>query len=175
MAAYPQELEREVALRDGSRILVRPIRPEDADMELAFVEGLSPQSRYFRFMDTLRTLTPAMLRRFTHIDYDRHMALIAVSGEGADAVEVGVCRYVRLSSGDAAEFAIVIADAWQGRGLGRVLIHALMDVARSRGLKTLYGDVLATNPKMLKLMSRLGFSVELCEDDPMLRRVVMEL
>lgn len=172
MPAYPSKLERWVELPDGARVLLRPIRPDDADMEQAFVRGLSAESRYFRFMDTLRELTPEMLRRFTEIDYDRHMALIAVA---PGPVEVGVARYIAGHSGTTCEFALVVADAWQGRGLGRRLMSALIDAARAHGLLTMFGDVLLANHAMLRLMRRMGFVLESSPDDPMLRRVVLDL
>lgn len=175
MADYPSELERIVQLPDGTQVLIRPIRPSDADIEQAFVRGLSAESRYFRFMDTLRELTPAMLRQFTEIDYDRHMALIAVL-EGPDGpVEIGVARYIAGSTGTTCEFALVVADAWQGRGLGRRLMGALIDAARAHGLATMFGDVMASNHGMLHLMKRIGFALESSPDDPHLCRVLLDL
>jgi acetyltransferase len=173
---YPAYLERELQLADGSALKLRPIRPEDAQMEIAFVDRLSEASRYFRFMGALRELTPAMLARFTQIDYDREMALVALSATStAEEEEVGVARYVINPDGISAEFAIVVADDWQGRGLGSRLLQALAEVAKMRGLRSLVGYVLAQNGAMLGLVSRLGFRVEADPHDPGIRRAVLDL
>jgi acetyltransferase len=175
MGLYPQELERVVTLPDGVTVTIRPIRPADRAIEQAFVQGLSPESRYFRFLDTLTELSPQMLQHFTDIDYQRHMALIAVAEADGAQVEVGVTRYVVTEPGETCEFAIVVADRWQGRGLGACLLQALIEVARARGLKTMYGEVLASNSSMLKFVSRMGFRIEPHDEDRQLRRAVLEL
>jgi acetyltransferase len=115
---------------------VRPIRPEDAALERRFVNGLSEQSRYFRFFYRLHELTPQMLARFTQVDYDREMALVAVAPDpGAPEGErfVGVARYIANPDGESAEFAIVVADDWQRRGVARGLMTRLDASARRRG------------------------------------------
>ncbi len=176
MGRYPRELERSIRLPDGVTVTIRPIRPEDREIEQAFVQGLSPQSRYFRFLDTLTQLSPQMLQHFTQIDYEQHMALIALTAaESACAKEIGVTRYVVTVPDEACEFAIVVADAWQGRGLGRILLSALIDVARLRGLRRMYGDVLASNPGMLEFVARLNFRIEHHPEDHQLRRAVLDL
>lgn len=174
---YPSELVSvlDLPLPDGARVLVRPIRPEDADMEQAFVRGLSDASRHFRFMNTLHELTPAMLVRFTQIDYDREMALVAVHEKSGREEEVGVARYVTNPDGETCEFAIVVADAWQGKGLGRRMLALLIDVAKKRGLKFMIGDVLAANRGMLTLCRALGFAVSDNADDATARRVMLPL
>src|SRR6185369_1640374 len=101
--------------RDGTVLHVRPIRPEDADLERAFVNGLSEQTRYFRFFYLLHELTPAMLARFTQVDYDREMALVALVEASAGPKFVGVARYIANPDQESAEFAVVVADDWQGR------------------------------------------------------------
>jgi acetyltransferase len=150
---YPSELEGELKLRDGSTVRVRPIRPEDAALELAFFHGLSARSRYHRFMQHLPELPPRMLARFTQLDYDRELALVAVSQEHF----VAVGRYAPNPDGRTAEFALTVADAWQGKGLGRALLARLCDAARAAGYEALYGHILADNHEMLELATRLGF------------------
>jgi acetyltransferase len=171
---YPGELEATLRLPGGEWVKIRPIRPEDAAMEQDFVEGLSPETRRLRFQSSLRSLTPGMLARFTQIDYDREMALVAVQEEGGAERELAVCRYITLPDGQSCEYAIVIADAWQGRGLGRRMMMALIDVARERGLKTMIGWVLASNAPMLRLCAELGFA-STPDDDPYTRRMVLDL
>jgi acetyltransferase len=163
---YPADLVTTWALRDGSPVTLRPIRPEDAEIEQEFVKGLSGSSRYFRFMNMVSELTPAMLARFTQIDYDREMALIAVRKEGGRDAEIAVARYITNPDGRSCEFAIAVADAWQGRGLGRRMLELLIEVARSRGLETMIGHVLSGNQPMLALCAKLGFEISDDPEDP---------
>lgn len=172
---YPHELIRHLTLRDGTRIVIRPIRPEDREIEKEFVQNLSDESRYFRFLNAIRELSERMLNRFTRIDYQREMALIAVIREGEKEIEIGVARYIVNPDGRSCEFAIVIADAWQHRGIGSQLMAQLMEAARKRGLQTMEGLVLAGNHKMLSLMTALGFRIEAAAGEPTLRRVVKQL
>jgi acetyltransferase len=157
---YPAQLESRVQLADGTDLVIRPIRPEDAEIEARFVRNLSPQSKYFRFMQSLRELTPEMLVRFTQIDYDRELALIAVVREGEREVEIAVARYGTNPDGESCEFAIVVADAWQGKGIGLRLMTLLMETARANGLRVMEGEVLGENQPMLDFVRRLGFSVQ---------------
>jgi acetyltransferase len=172
---YPDELEHEERLPGGERVVVRPIRPEDAGIERDFVAGLSDQSRWWRFQSGLRTLTPEMLARFTQIDYDREMALVAIAEEGGVDREVAVCRYVTLPDALACEYAIVVADHWQGRGLGRLMMSRLIAIARERGLREMVGWVLADNAGMLGMMSKLGFAAASDAEDRRLKRVTLAL
>lgn len=168
---YPTHLISTWQLADGRNITIRPIRPEDAEIEQAFVRGLSEEARYFRFMFSVQELSQAMLLRFTQIDYSREMALIAVTFEQDKEIELGVARFAISPEGESCEFALVIADAMQGKGLGQKLMTALMDAARAKGLKVMAGEVLKTNTNMLKLMNRLGFSIEDRLDGDNIKRV----
>ncbi|GBG01313.1 acetyltransferase [Azospira sp. I13] len=172
---YPVHLVEDWVLPDGQVVVVRPIRPEDAELEKAFVAALSDESKYFRFMDTLRELTQSMLVRFTQIDYDREMAFVAVTEEGGQEVQVGVSRYVSNPDGETVEFALAVADGWQKRGVGRKLMSALIDCARAKGYRAVVGDVLALNSKMFKLMTSLGFTIHPHPEDPAVKRVIKPL
>lgn len=172
---YPAELVTRVTLADGATITIRPIRPADAPIEQEFVRNLSGETRYFRFMDTLNELSPWMLQQLTDVDYDRHMALIAVTTDGADETEIAVARYVIGQDGLGCEFAIVVADAWQRRGVGAALLRALMDAARRRGLVRMHGEVLASNHGMLQFMRRCGFRIARDTGDPHTMRVEADL
>ncbi|MDP2963402.1 MAG: bifunctional acetate--CoA ligase family protein/GNAT family N-acetyltransferase [Sulfurimicrobium sp.] len=172
---YPTHLVSHWQLADGTNIVIRPIRPEDAELEQKFVHDLSEESRYFRFMRSVQELSPEMLSRFTQIDYSREMALIAVTQEHGHELELGVCRFAINPDGDSCEFALVVADAMRGKGLGQKLMTALMDAARSKGLKTIEGEVLTNNRSMLKLMSRLGFSIETSPEDESIKNVIKVL
>ena len=152
---YPSELEGEIALRDGRRVRVRPIRPEDADRELRFFAELSPRSRYHRFMQHLPELPARMLARFTQLDYDRELALVAL--HPAEEAFIAVGRYAPNPDGRSAEFALTVADAWQAKGLGSALLRRLCEAARDAGYEALYGHILPENRDMLELAARLGF------------------
>ncbi len=170
---YPSELVCDVDLRDGTRLHIRPIMPEDAELERAFVGGLSEQTRYFRFFYRLHELTPSMLARFTQVDYDRELALVAVDTTQAEPEFVGVARYICNPDQESAEFAIVVADAWQGRGVAHVLMQQLIACARERELHRLEGAVLRSNHRMLRFVESLGFVARDDPEEP--EQVVMEL
>jgi acetyltransferase len=172
---YPGHLVQRWQLADSTPVTIRPIRPEDAEMHQNFVRGLSEETKYFRFISTMHELTPKLLVRFTQIDYDREMALLAVMEEDGVEIELGVARYVINADADSCEFALVVGDDWHGKGIGSKLMISLMDVAREKGLRTIEGDVLSNNHNMLKLMIALGFAVTANEEDPALKRVVRTL
>jgi acetyltransferase len=152
---YPAELEGKARLRNGSTVAVRPIRPEDAEFERRFFDALSEQSRYQRFLNQMAHLPPQMLARFTQLDYDRELALVALAPDGSDFIGVG--RYSPNADGETAEFALTVADAWQGRGVGRALLERLCECARAAGYLTLNGYILNANQEMLGLAEHLGF------------------
>ena len=151
---YPVELEGEIRLRDGRTLRVRPIRPEDAEREKRFFERLSQHSRYQRFMNYLKELPPQMLARFTQLDYDRELALVALSQD--EIVAVG--RYAPNPDGRSAEFALAVGDDWQGKGIGQALLERLVAAARAAGYQALVGNILEANRGMLELAAHLGFA-----------------
>jgi len=163
--SYPAHLVRSLSLNDGTTITLRPIRPADAMIEHEFVRGLSGETRYFRFMDSLRELSAGMLKHLTHIDYCNHMALIAVATLDGEEVEVAVARYIVADDGETCEFAIVVGDAWQRHGIATALMKLLIEAARERRIKTMTGEVLSSNNKMLRFIAKLGFSVEMDAHD----------
>jgi len=164
---YPSELVTSWQLPDGTDVSVRPIRPEDAEIEQDFVKNLSAESKYFRFMQSVEELTPLMLARFTQIDYDREMALVAVIKEHTPQARIlGVARYVSNPDKQSCEFALTVADEWQQKGIGRQLMQLLMTVAKDRGSEIMEGEVLSQNSKMLRLCERLGFRTVHSADDP---------
>jgi len=175
---YPTAIGFEWVAKDGTRIDVRAVRPEDAEMERDFVASLSEQTRYFRFFYRLHQLTPAMLARFTQVDYDREMALLALTADPGSPTGqkiVGVSRYIANYDGESAEFAVVVTDSWQGRGIGRMLMERLIACAKRRGLKRLEGAVLRANRGMLKFCEQLGFEVHENADDSEQVTVVLPL
>ncbi|MBA3505222.1 MAG: GNAT family N-acetyltransferase [Betaproteobacteria bacterium] len=175
---YPRELEAEVQLADGTRLLVRPIRPEDAELERIFVASLSEQTRFFRFFYRLHELTPAMLARFTQVDYGRELALLALTEDmlaSEGTAIVGIARYIANPDHESAEFAVVVGDAWQGRGVGTMLLERLIAAAKRHGFKRLQGAVLRANEAMLTFAQRRGFTLRSDQNDPEQVAVVLEL
>ena len=173
---YPNRLTQDIATHRGTHCVFRAIRPEDADALQRFARSLSAEARYFRFLSTMAELSPSMLARFTQIDYDREMAIVATIADGA-GIEciIGVARYLLNPDAVTAEFALVVGDEYQGQGIGSALMNRLCEIARKRGLKALIGLVIGNNSDMLALMNRLGFIEESDPDDPELRRVAMKL
>ena len=181
---YPSEREQEWPMRGGGHYSVRPIRPDDAQMLQDFVRRMSPESRYFRFVSTMRELSVKMLAKFTLIDYDREMALVAIYRDrkptedgGFTETEriIGVSRYVTNPDQNTCEFSLAIADEFNGQGLGSRMMLSIMDVARSKGLSQIEGLVLTNNAPMLKLMRGLEFDVRKYEEDPDFRLCVRAL
>ena len=168
----------------GGIYTVRPVHPDDAQMLQNLVQHLSPESRWFRYVSHFRELPASMLSRFTLIDYDREMALVAVVRERvldatgvATEVEriVGVSRYVTNPDQTSCEFSLVVADDFSGKGLGSRLMESIIDAARDKGLAEIEGLVLAENAEMLKLIKKLGFAVKRFVDDPSFRLVTLAL
>lgn len=163
---YPTRMVKNMLLGDGTPVVIRPVRPEDAEMQQAFVRNLSEESRYNRYMSSIKQLSQTMLVRFTQLDYDREMAL-AMMREGDEGAEeqLAVARFITDPDNEGCEFALEVADTWQGHGIGFILMSDLFDAARKQGLKVMRGEVLAGNKGMLKLMRKLGFSVETHPED----------
>jgi acetyltransferase len=167
--------------KNGVLIKIRPISPDDIQREQEFIRHLSAETRYRRFMDTLHELSQEQLQRFTHIDYDREMAYVALlEEENGEEKEIGVCRYAATSADadtarDACEFAIVIADEWQRQGIGKELMRHLIAAAKRHGFKTMKGEFLSENSQMLKFVARLGFVLSPHPQDPLLKQGVLHL
>ena len=155
--------------------MCRPIRPDDAAIEQEFVRGLSAETRYFRFLAEVGELSPEMLARFTRIEYPHDLALIVThDGDGRER-EIEVARYIALPQPGRCEFALVVADAWQGHGIGYRLMQTLIGFAREGGFASMEGYVLAANHKMMELMQALGFSSGASGEGPELRLVSRSL
>ncbi|AJW46909.1 GNAT family N-acetyltransferase [Ralstonia mannitolilytica] len=156
---YPAEWIDRWTMHDGSIATVRPILPQDAPLEAALVEGLSSESRYARFLVGGGRLSDEMLAAYTQIDYVNHMALVVSvarpDGTGEDLIADG--RFV-MEDG-AAEFAMLVADAWQGKGVGRRLFATLVRAARVAGAREIFGEVLSTNRRMIGLARDAGFRI----------------
>ena len=172
IAPYPAELTETWEV-GGATLLVRPIRPEDAEAHAALFARLTPEDIRFRFFSTLRALSAEQVARMTQVDYDREMAFVAVDEASGDTV--GVCRLVREPYTDVGEFAVVVEGRMKGRGLARRLMRKLIDWARARGMTTITGQVLAENQPMLAFVRKLGFAVRRLPDEPEVMEVTLGL
>jgi acetyltransferase len=174
IAADPARYAESWPLLHAHSLTIRALQPEHADLEVRFGLALSPQSRYERFLGGGVKFTPELLARLVNVDLSRDAALIAtVTFDGAET-PVAVGRYV-LGDDGVAEIAVTVADAWQGCGLGGLLLDRVIDAAGRNGVRQLTGDVLATNTRMLALARRLGFRIEPHPEGGMLRRIVRDL
>lgn len=174
---YPDHLVRHWQAPDGQHITLRPIHPADAGMAHDFVRNLSAVSRYNRFMEDRKELHPALLQRFTHTDYRREMALIATlrAPKKEAETQIGEARYAPHPDKGSVEFALAVADAWQGKGLGKTLMSHLIACARSQGYRRMAGDVLAGNLPMFRLLTALDFSIAPHTREHAVQRVLLML
>jgi GNAT superfamily N-acetyltransferase len=152
-------------LRDGTQVLIRPIAKEDAALERTFIERLSPQSRENRFLGQMNA-SDDVARRLTDIDYRRDMAFIALRHDAGEKREIGVSRFYLSDDGSSCECAVTVADEWQGKGLGHLLMRHLIEVARQRGIKRMFSIDLAANKQMRELAASLGFERKVDRDYP---------
>ena len=162
---YPDALEEWMTLRSGTRILCRPIRPEDEPAHNEFFSRLSQEDIRFRFFGLIRELPHSQMARFTQIDYDREMAFIAVGKDEANHAEtLGVVRTANDANNHTAEFAIIVRSDMKGQGLGRLLLEKMIRYCRQRGMSRIIGQVLMENKAMLELARKLGFTSRLSKE-----------
>ena len=153
---YPTRYTTPWRLKDGTEVLLRPVRPEDEPMLLDLFNGLSEQTMIERFFSPIKDMTHEMLVRFCNIDYDREIAIVAYLKDGETNRIIGISDII-IDQNMQSQFAVLIHDAFQGQGLGRKLIDTLIGIAQERGLSRINGIVLTENARMLKLLRRLGF------------------
>ena len=173
ISPYPNQYESDWLLEDGTPVLLRPMRPEDEPLVTELLHNCSDDTLYFRYFHLIKKWTHQMLIRFTQNDYDREIGLTAFGQPPGPVTMMGVGRLVMAPERDTAEFAVIVADPWQGKGLGQKLIERVMEIARENGVNLLWGEVLAANLPMLELVKKLGFRVSRDESDDT-RRVEME-
>jgi len=165
ISPYPQEDESHMVAADGRAIFIRPVKPEDAPLFTALFKTLSPTTIYYRFFGALKELNPEMLARFTQIDYDREIALVAIDEASQTDNILGVARVIGDPDAKTGEFAVLVGDAWQGKGIGSNLLEKCLSIAEKQGFKTVHGIVLKENRNMLALGKKLGFSIERDAED----------
>jgi acetyltransferase len=156
---YPAEFERDWLAADGTVVRIRPLRPDDLDREMQFIAGLSEQTLYLRLQYSSREVSRDEAARLLDLDYHDTFAIGALVGTPPDDSLIGVSRYARLDDTDQADCAIVVTDAWHGRGIGTELMRSLALAARDRGIRALVGTSLAENQRIHDWARRFGFGV----------------
>jgi acetyltransferase len=157
---YPAELEEWVDWQ-GERILIRPVKPEDAPQHVAFFNSLDPEDVRYRIFTRMRELQHSQLARLTQIDYDREMAFIATRvHENGESETLGVARAIADPDNNKAEFAIIVRSDLKGKGLGRILFRKLIDYCRSHGMQQIIGETLNYNKALIRLVREFGFEVK---------------
>jgi acetyltransferase len=169
---YPGKYITPWRLRDGTDVILRPIRPEDEPLEAELLRGLSDETSRFRFFQVMRNITHEVLIGYCNIDYDREMAIIAELTEGGKKRSIGVSRLIMEPGDKRAEFAVLVADDFAGQGLGTKLVDMLIGIGEEKRLETIYGIVLADNANMIRLCRSLGFEVKRGESA---QEVIVEL
>jgi len=155
---YPAELIDIVHLSGGERITIRPVLPQDEELLASFFRDLSDAARRNRFFSSLHELPPGLAHSFTSIDYHAHLALVATVLTDAGEIIIGEARYIIVEPGEA-EFAVTVADHWQGKGIGRLLLTRLTCRAPLEGVERLFGDILLSNEPMRRLARAVGMRI----------------
>ena len=154
-AAFPGELEREVILKDGARVRIRPVLPEDEPRLVTLHGRLSRDTKYQRFFTVRKRLPPDWAHYFANEDYGRRLALVAERDLDWRPELIGVARYEPSAGKDTAEVALVVQDYWQGRGLGTILLNEILGAGEAMGIRRFRAYALADNHRMLAMLSRL--------------------
>jgi RimJ/RimL family protein N-acetyltransferase len=162
---YPEELKRYVTLEDGTRLLIRPIKPSDATMKQHLFYALSKDSVAKRYLGPLKSLSWDRVWPYVIVDYQNEMVLVAVVSEGGVESMVGIGSYSRIPRTELAEVALVVRDDWQGKGIGTELLKYLIDLARSKGFLGLKAWVLVENTAMMHLFKKCGYQMKYRVED----------
>ena len=152
-------------LRDGTTVLIRPIRESDLELERRFIKDLSPQARRFRFLGEIKSPSASLLKQLTQLDPARDVAFVALIADGAEKREIGVSRFNMRADGLTCECAVTVSDEWRNKGLATILMRHLIDVARERGIECMYSMDAAENYEMRELAEHLGFTHKPDPDD----------
>jgi acetyltransferase len=159
ISPYPQQYEKKGVSTDGLTLSIRPIKPEDAPLLEDLFDTLSPTSIYHRFFSPMKSLPHHMLVRFTQIDYDREIALVALNNDENQEKMLGVARIIGKPDGDEGEFAVIVGDPWQGKGVGAELLKRCLRIVKERGMQSVWGTALIENKQMLRLARKIGLKI----------------
>lgn len=153
------------ALRDGTRVLIRPLREDDREREEAFLRRLSDDSRRYRFLASMKQASPALVDQLMDVDYVHQMAFVALAHDNGELREVGISRYSADADEKRCECAVTVADDWRNRGLGVLLMRHLIEIARRNGYRQMFSIDSAENEAMRELAHYLGFQRRIDPDD----------
>jgi len=159
ISPYPHRYETHWTLKDGTGIILRPIKPEDEGMMIELFKTFSDTTILFRFFHILKSMSHEQIARYTQIDYDREMAIVAVEERLEKDRILGVGRLTYYPNLESSEFSVVVGDPWQRKGLGAKLLQVCIGVAKEKGVRLLWGDIMAENERMIRLCKKLGFNV----------------
>ncbi|MFH0891266.1 MAG: bifunctional acetate--CoA ligase family protein/GNAT family N-acetyltransferase [Candidatus Falkowbacteria bacterium] len=159
ISPYPKEYMAHFKMKNGQKVVLRPIRPEDEPMEAEMFTHFSAETERHRFFHRIGDITHELLQRYTQVDYDREIAIVAELTEKKEKKMLGVVRLIADPYGETAEFAIVVADPWQKQGLGNKFTDYILEIARERGLKKVYASFLKDNPPMIHIFEKRGFAI----------------
>ena len=173
IAPYPRWQERNLTLRDGAQIFLRPARPEDEDLYRRFFARVTPEDMRRRFFTTVKDLNHVFIARLTQIDYARACAIVAI--DEADGEMAGGVRVLHDPGGESGEYAVLVRSDFKGRGLGWALMRCAIAYAREVGLATIRGHVLSENRAMLDMCAGLGFDIAEEKEDPGLKLVTLDV
>jgi acetyltransferase len=157
ISPYPKKYIKSITLKNGQPAMLRPIKPEDEALEAEMIDNFSEQTFRFRFFENRRRVTHQMLVRYTHIDYDREIAIVAIVEDEGKEKMAGVVRIIADADNEKAEYAIAIADPWHNQGLGNELTNHIIDIAQRRNIHVLSATLLKENRKMLHMFEKRGF------------------
>ncbi len=164
ISPYPSEYITEFTMKNGEKAILRPIKPEDELMEKEMFSNFSERTQRYRFFQLIKDISHEQLIRYTQIDYDREIAIIAEVTENGKQMMAGVVRLIADQYNETAEFAIVIADPWQNQGLGNKFTDYICKIAKARGIQKIYANILANNHIMLHMFRERGFNMIKVED-----------
>ena len=156
---YPEEYVTQRKLKDGTEITLRPIKPEDEPLWHELLAGCSTQSRWFRFNYLFKQTTHEMASRYCFIDYDRELAIVAEVEEEGQRKLIGIGRLVADVDHQTAEYAVIVVDRWQGRGLGGMLTDYCLELAKTWGVKQVVAEIAKDNGRMLATFRNRGFEI----------------
>ena len=164
ISPYPKKYETLWKLRDGRTVILRPIKPEDEPLWLEMFRNFSEESIRYRFFEVIKDTPHEVRVRYCNIDYDREIGIVAELNEGGIRKILGVVRLVIEPDGKTGEVAIIVADPWQGLGLGTKMMDYMIEVCKDKGLETIYGVMLPDNYRAINLMKKMGFNIKYEED-----------
>ena len=165
ISPYPKKYETTWRMRDGRTVLLRPIKPEDEPLWLEMFQNFSEESVRYRFFNIIKDTPHEVRVRYSNIDYDREIGIVAELTEGRRQI-LGVVRLIIEPDGKTGEIAFIVADPWQGLGLGMKMVDHMIEICKDKGLETVYAFMLPDNYRAIKLLKKMGFTIQYETDVP---------